>query len=316
MLKGKIYWKICFVAMFAVFAFLFGFSSVPATLSIESAAKADPAPNTYTIQFDTSDWEGINEITAYEGGASVVKTATDSIEYSYVDGDPSERVYLYNLNIDGYDFKGWYISSLETARFDRDVGFYYIDSYLKSNLLLYADFEAIPYHISYMDLEGATNKNPDKYTTDVGLVFKKAERTGYDFKGWYKDAAKTLLIEEIEAGTIGDVVVYAKFEIKDCTLSFAYGDYDDIVLKYGEKVTAEMLPTPERKGFMFDGWYTSTGFYDEVKPDYVVSGDITLYPKWKKIENPIWKPLTFGGMGLCLVLTLVWFLIFRKNSKM
>ena len=322
MINRKIYYGVFTFAVIVSVTLFFGFAFFASPKNLNVCA--DATSNTYTIQFDTSDWEGIKEITAYEGGSVVTKTATDPIEYTYVDGDPSVRVYLYNLVIDGYDFAGWYVSSLDTARYDREVGFYYIDSSLKSNLTLYADFTAISYHISYFfkvkidnvyeNLDNVTNKNSNKYTTDEGIVFKKAEKEGYTFVGWYTDEDLTLPIEEIEPGIIGDCVVYGKFEIQDCKLSYAYGGYEDVELKYGEEITEEMLPTPTRNGYTFEGWYTTMGFVKQIEAGYAIDGDITLYPKWKKIENPIWKPLTFGGMGLCLVLAGVWLIVFKGRK--
>lgn len=321
--KGKIYYGLLAVVA-SVVAFFFLGGLIGGDVKRDAVAKADTT--NYTITFDTSDWEDITSITLWNGTAFVEQTSTANIIYSYTDGDPSQKVWLYSLTKSGYQFAGWLASIYESAKYDSEVGAYYIDSDLKKDLTLYADFDAVEYNITYsyyyvddedhsIPLYDVTNENPNKYTTDKGLELRRPSKTGFTFLGWYTEAEFINPIESILKGTIGDFSLFAKFEVKECVLSYAYGGYEDIHLKYGNVVTQEMLPTPIREGFEFEGWYTEAGFITQVEAGYEIEDNVMLYPKWKKIENPIWKPLTFGGMGLVLILTGVWFLIFRKNKN-
>lgn len=38
--------------------------------------------------------------------------------------------------------------------------------------------------------------------------------------------------------------------------------------------------SPVKEGYAFDGWYTDTGFEDELDPKKPVTGDMTVYAKW------------------------------------
>ena len=53
---------------------------------------------------------------------------------------------------------------------------------------------------------------------------------------------------------------------------------DDIKVKKGESLT---LPTPTRENYVFDGWYTNSGFSgDALEGLYTPTKDVTLYAKW------------------------------------
>ena len=122
------------VSLLAVLMLFFGIFGTCFFEKHEMVANADS--NTYTITFDTSDWEGVSKITLFDGTTFVEKTSTEAISYEYVDGDVPQKIWLYTLTKDGYDFSGWYASTLETAKYDREVGAYYVDSNLKKDIIL------------------------------------------------------------------------------------------------------------------------------------------------------------------------------------
>ena len=70
------------------------------------------------------------------------------------------------------------------------------------------------YTITY-ELSGGTNHkdNPDTYTSDTAtIILQDPTRSGYEFLGWYLDAAYTRMIAEIPKGSVGNVTLYAKWE--------------------------------------------------------------------------------------------------------
>ena len=314
MIKAK-FLPIVFVVFGAVLLSL-GIGSGQFDYSKNIYASADT--NEYTITFDTSDWAG-HDIKITNTAGTEVSEATP-INYTYTTGEASQRIYLYNLSITGYDFAGWWVGPLERVKQDTNqesqyYGFYYIESSTNSNITLYANFDAIQYTITYKNVDGVNNPNQVYYTTDQGLVLKNAQKTGYNFLGWYMDAEFTHQITEITQGAIGEVVLYAKFEVQKCTITYTYGGYESITLDYGTEITSDMLPTPTREGYVFEGWYTSAGYIQNVLPGDTISSSCNLYAKWSKIENPIWKPLTFGSMGLVIVLAIIWCVAFGKHRR-
>ena len=64
------------------------------------------------------------------------------------------------------------------------------------------------------ELDGGTNHadNPKKYSTDkLPVELKDPEKTGFDFKGWYKDKDFKNKVEKIGKGTTGKLTLYAKW---------------------------------------------------------------------------------------------------------
>ena len=74
-------------------------------------------------------------------------------------------------------------------------------------------FATITYTITY-DLDRGTANNPATYTVLDAITFEDATKEGYTFKGWFVmvDGEKQA-ITGIEAGSTGDITVFAEFEI-------------------------------------------------------------------------------------------------------
>ena len=115
------------------------------------------------------------------------------------------------------------------------------------------------YAITYKNIDGATNPNPDTADKDKALTLKDATRTGYLFGGWYKEDSFKTKVTSIPAGNEADVTLYAKWTPISYTVSFdANGGTGSIAKKtvsYGE--LAELPKTGfSRTGYTFTGWNT------------------------------------------------------------
>ncbi len=115
---------------------------------------------------------------------------------------------------DGYNFEGWYTDAAMTNPVTSPA----IGTTDSGEKTFYAKFTPNEYKISYV-LDGGTNAstNPSKYTCGDEIT-KLAEPTkdGYDFKGWYTDAAMTSAVSSPVIGKtdFGDKTYYAKFTLK------------------------------------------------------------------------------------------------------
>lgn len=155
--------------------------------------------------------------------------------------------------------------------------------------------------------EGGTLKN-ETFTIvkGAGLYLPLPEKKGYDFAGWYLDKSLTQF-----AGTYRDSYritkdtdFYAKWEkAKEDNSNDDDADQDSnketkstYTVKYDanggtikessvkvEKGAGVKLPTAEREGFTFEGWYTDKQvFVGKAGSTYKPDQDITLYAKWEK----------------------------------
>jgi uncharacterized repeat protein (TIGR02543 family) len=84
---------------------------------------------------------------------------------------------------------------------------------ITQNIDVSRNWTIITYNITY-NLNGATNDaaNPSTYTVEDSITFQDASRLGYDFIGWYLEPGFGTEITSIVAGSIGNLILYAKLE--------------------------------------------------------------------------------------------------------
>jgi len=90
------------------------------------------------------------------------------------------------------------------------------------------------------------------YTVLEEVVLFDAVKTGYKFIGWVDINENP--ITKIAKGTTGAVILKAKFEIKEYTISY-YLDNEIFIQqqhKFGDNI--EMLADIEKVGYEFSGW--------------------------------------------------------------
>ena len=129
------------------------------------------------------------------------------------------------------------------------------------------------------------------------ITLPPARRDGYEFLGWYNNAALTgSPIGVIPSGTTTDVDLYAKWNninAEELTIYFSL-DYAGLSLPAkkvyeGEKVTR---PTdPVRSGYTFAGWYLNNILYDFNNPVY---NSFTLVARWEEVVNIETVTVTFN----------------------
>ncbi len=174
----------------------------------------------------------------------------------------------------GYTFLGWYAEGSETA--------YDFTSAVTGDLTLTAKWEAIEYTISYVLNGGANGENPATYTVKTETVALNApNRTGYVFLGWYDKEEGGNKVTEIAKGSTGNVTLYAIWEAEEYTVTFVANGGTEVnaqTVAYGGTVAyAEVT----RDNYMFVGWFTDEALTQQYSFNTAVTGDLTLYAKWR-----------------------------------
>ncbi|MCF0134941.1 MAG: InlB B-repeat-containing protein [Lachnospiraceae bacterium] len=167
----------------------------------------------------------------------------------------------------------------------------------------YAQYTADPAYIKF-DANGGTGAPTGLTgTTDAAISAtfpgssSNPTRTGYDFKGWYSDAAGegtkiTAYPTKFPAGT---TTYYAKWEAQEAEIEFnanggtgapagISGNHDDAITDTFPK------DEPTRTGYTFKGWYpNAAGTGTEVTdyPDKFTTGTTTYYAKWEADDAEI-----------------------------
>ena len=155
------------------------------------------------------------------------------------------------------------------------------------DLTLYACWTLNTYTLAY-DLAGGSADNPLSYTVeDLPLTLENPSKTGYTFTGWSgTDIEGMALNLTIPVNSIGNREYTANWTANNYTLAFnAQGGTvtpESIIVTYDAAVGE--LPTPERRGYTFGGWFIGTGGEGTritAETVYQTDGDLTLYAFWK-----------------------------------
>lgn len=216
------------------------------------------AGDTYTITAGgvifTAQWEKKTFTVKYylpdETGAWVEKKmdTVDSVDYA------TYSLWTPNAE-DGYEFSGWY---QKTA--DIGVKPKVEKLYMAKEWKLYGKFTPIEYTIQYVYNDGkATSTNPTTYTVESDTI-TLADATGADwgktFLEWHDENGQK--ITEIPTGSTGNRVITAYW---NWPVHLHYLDKDNNEIESATLYVSELepgacvLPTGEKTGYDFDGWY-------------------------------------------------------------
>lgn len=188
----------------------------------------------------------------------------------------------------GYAFDGWY-----TAKTD---GTLITASYtVTKNITLYAQWTKIIHKITLDPNGGKVSK------TTVSIQEGKSygtlptpTRTGYTFEGWYTASSGGTKITAASTVT-KPITLYARWSVTKFIITFdaaggSVSPSSNAVL-YGK--TIGFLPTPTRKGYIFDGWFTYQIGGNEITTSYIPTSDMTVHAHWTMIKCTI----TFDPTG-------------------
>ena len=216
------------------------------------------AGDTYTITAGgvifTAQWEKKTFTVKYylpnETGAWVEKKmdTVDSVDYA------TYSLWTPNAE-DGYEFSGWYQKATDIgvkAKVEK--------LYMAKEWKLYGKFTPIEYTIQYVYNDGkATSTNPTTYTVESDTI-TLADATGADwgktFLEWHDENGQK--ITEIPTGSTGDRVITAYW---NWPVHLHYLDKDNNEIESATLYVSELepgacvLPTGEKTGYDFDGWY-------------------------------------------------------------
>ena len=202
----------------------------------------------------TAQWEKKTFTVKYylpdETGAWVEKKmdTVDSVDYA------TYSLWTPNAE-DGYEFSGWYQKPADIgvkAKVEK--------LYMAKEWKLYGKFTPIEYTIQYVYNDGkATSTNPTTYTVESDTI-TLADATGADwgktFLEWHDENGQK--ITEIPTGSTGDRVITAYW---NWPVHLHYLDKDNNEIESATLYVSELepgacvLPTGEKTGYDFDGWY-------------------------------------------------------------
>ena len=206
----------------------------------------------------------------------------NSYTVEFIDDDVTvkEETLTYNSNInfpeenpkkEGYTFAYW----CENETIGEEYTGTTVPAY---NLTLYPKFTPNKYTVTFECAEGISCPPiTDDFMASIADFVPKRE--GYTFAGWYIDEG---LETEYTETTIPakNITLYPKFDINKYTVTFECAEgisCPPITEDYKSTIT---LPSPEREGYTFAGWYIDEESETEYTETTIPAKNITLYPKF------------------------------------
>jgi uncharacterized repeat protein (TIGR02543 family) len=223
-------------------------------------------PDNYTITFDTQGGKNLSEIS---------KTVTFGTSYGQ----------LATTNKVGQTFGGWWTGPEGSGELITS------DSLVQTTTdhTLYALWFA-GYTITF-DSNGGDTPNPAykavEFDTSYGAL-AMSNREGYTFEGWCSGVGGSgeVILSTTILDTAADKTLYARWIANLYTVTFDVQGGDSAVPDNQEITydsTYETLPTVEREGYSFAGWWTGTegaGTLITSSSSVTVTSNQTLYAKW------------------------------------
>ena len=192
---------------------------------------------------------------------------------------------------EGYTFKGWYTAATGGTQVDENT------IYDGKCTKFYAHFEKELTVTVTFDANGGVCETDSMVIPAQCNMPEVPEpvRAGYEFLGWYTKLEDGVQLKKgTKVNVTRDFKVFALWEkleeeFERVTLihvylepNGGYCDIDEVLVEKGEKI--DFLPTPERNGYKFLGWYTDENYGNKkvgVGTTINVSNSLTLTAKWE-----------------------------------
>ena len=120
------------------------------------------------------------------------------------------------------------------------------------------------------------------------------DRYGYDFAGWYEDAALTRSVDPASVPVTSDVTYYAAWNAKTYVRvtfdSLGGSAVNPVVVENGDPVDLSAVSNPAKEGYTFTGWYRDAACKTSFDAAAVPAADLTVYAGWRLND----------GMGECI----------------
>lgn len=211
----------------------------------------------YRLSYSGEGTEGYNPHDVYSDGSSSARTVT-----------------LGNVPVrTGYNISGWTIGGVLHPQGS---------SYeITDDATAIATWTPIVYHITYNDVEGATNTNPATYTIEnTPIALQNPEKTGYDFVKWTIEEED---ITTIAAGTTGDLTLTAHWTptVYYITYEGLDGAENTNPTTYTiESETINFVDPGNRTGYTFNSW-------DIASIAHGSTGNKTITASWNLVNYSI-----------------------------
>jgi uncharacterized protein (TIGR02145 family)/uncharacterized repeat protein (TIGR02543 family) len=229
--------------------------------------------NKYAVTFDP------------QGGGAV---SAQSIEHGGKVTEPADPTR------DGYNFDGWFKEAACVNAWDFDIGA------VTSAVTLYAKWTKLVVHMVTFNTQGGSAVSPH-HVEHGGKTTEPADPiiAGFNFDGWYKEAACVNAWDfDVELVTAA-VTLYAKWtKIEIHVVTFDPRGGSVLNPQHIEQGGKAVEHATTRDGFTFGGWFREATYINQwIFAADAVTTNVTLYAKWTPITYTITYTLNGGTVS-------------------
>jgi|GEM_PF-3003177 len=217
--------------------------------------------------------------------------------YGYVD-EPDDPIRV------GYEFAGWYKDVEFTMLYDFEFDI------VSEDITLYAKWDVITYSITYDTNFGMHDTTKTTYTVNTPTFdLDPAIKDGYLFLGWFTEAMAGVEIDEIQLGSTGNLMLYARFEAITYTITFDAngGTVDPLSINYTIETPTFSLPLPVKENYFFDGWLSDLDehIYSDIEIGSMFNATFTAvwveiieinFYDYMEVDASYYESIYFDGM--------------------
>ncbi len=192
----------------------------------------------------------------------------------------------------GYTFLGWY----QNGEFISNELSINLET-IEADIVLETKFETIKKTITYNNLKGATNVNPEEYDVTFGTFeLSRLKAEGFYFVGWYTGENGTgTKVESIDSTELENYVLYAHWSLEaPVNLNVDGKKVHSIESYIGEEITLNKINqnfSPESfgmAGYSVKKWYADENLTHEFEFGSTLSDELTLYGTYEYFMNEIY----------------------------
>jgi uncharacterized repeat protein (TIGR02543 family) len=193
----------------------------------------------------------------------------------------------------GYTFDGWYDESGEPVSAHNKI---------EKDIALHAVWTPVDVYVQL----STGLKNDERITLKFGEAYSNKlpanlNKKGYLLEGWYLDSGyENKVQDDTTVSNAATHYLYARW-ISNGDHNITYNpnggeaDAENVILAGGD--IFGNMPTPNRYGYNFVGWFDDTEGGNEITSSSVVSEDAELYAHWTPVQSTVRFYENIGGVN-------------------
>ena len=204
----------------------------------------------------------------------------------------------------GYTFAGWNTQA-------NGSGTSYTNGQSVKNLTasngatvtLYAQWKVNNYTLTFNPNGGSVSPTSKSvaYGSQYGTL-PTPTRTGYTFTGWFTAASGGTKVSTTTTMGAGNATIYAQWTPTNYTITYNLNggtNPSGVATSYNITSSTITLPTPNRSGYTFAGWYTNSSFTGSAVTSIAKgsTGNKVFYAKWTPANYTISYNLNGGSVS-------------------